>query len=98
MLFSELFKIQRDPEDDWFDPILDVVTEVFIDPFLLFENENEKFNDAHKEIVNFFSEAFKLATISSRKSESVVEKKLERMLTFPEVDEICLGYSGNRRT
>ncbi|MCP3032376.1 hypothetical protein LF817_13605 [Halobacillus sp. A1] len=95
MLFTEQFKLQQNPEDDWFDPILDVDTEVFIDPFLLFEYENENFNDAHKKIVNFFSDAFKLAATSSRKSESLVEKKLERILTFPEVDEICLGYSGN---
>ncbi|MGY4691009.1 hypothetical protein [Salibacterium sp. K-3] len=95
MLFSEIHEIQKDSTDTWFDPILDVDTELFIDPFLLFEYEKAPFTQTHNKIIHFFNEAFKLGAKSSRSKGSIIENKLQRMVTFPEVDEICLGYSGN---
>jgi hypothetical protein len=34
--FSDQFNITRGTKDDWFDPILESDTKVFVDPFLLF--------------------------------------------------------------
>jgi hypothetical protein len=36
MLFSDAYGIQRTAEDDWFDPLLNLDTKLFIDPFLLY--------------------------------------------------------------
>ena len=36
MLASAHFEITRQKADDWFDPILNADTELFIDPFLIF--------------------------------------------------------------
>lgn len=35
MLFSELYSVIKSQDEIWFDPILDVDTKLFIDPFLL---------------------------------------------------------------
>ncbi|ARW05750.1 hypothetical protein [Bacillus atrophaeus] len=77
----------------WFDPILDVDTKLFIDPFLLFSYSEKHFNNAHSKIIEFFNEAFLLAAKSSGVPSSLSYKKLISMLTFPEVEEICLGYT-----
>ena len=38
MLASAHFNIKRIGTDDWFDPILDADTELFVDPFLVFKD------------------------------------------------------------
>ncbi|MFD1415701.1 hypothetical protein [Oceanobacillus jeddahense] len=93
MLFSELHQIKRENVDDWFDPILDIDTKLFIDPFLLFKHPNKSFVDCHDKIIKFFNEAFILAAKSKGIPTNLSYKKLLNMLTFPEVDELCLGYT-----
>ena len=39
MLFSEAFDIEIDGSEPWFDPILHIDTKLFIDPFLIFQNQ-----------------------------------------------------------
>jgi hypothetical protein len=41
MLASKYLKVVRDAQDDWFDPILNADTELFLDPFLIFEDTNK---------------------------------------------------------
>ena len=93
MLFSELHQIKRLDIDDWFDPILDMDTKLFIDPFLLFKYPHDDFVNCHKKIIRFFNEAFMLAAKSRGIPTNLSYKKLLGMLTFPEVDELCLGYT-----
>ncbi|WP_370695790.1 hypothetical protein AB0764_26870 (plasmid) [Priestia megaterium] len=93
MLFSELYSITKSKDESWFDPILDVDTKLFIDPFLLFSYSEQPFNNAHSKIIEFFNEAFILAAKSRGFPDSLSYKKLVSMLTFPEVEEICLGYT-----
>ncbi|OXS75076.1 hypothetical protein [Domibacillus enclensis] len=93
MLFSELYQIKRGTEEDWFDPILDIDTKLFIDPFLLFKYSNGHFANCHDKIIKFFNEAFMLAAKGKGVTTNLSYKKLLGMLTFPEVDEICLGYT-----
>jgi len=40
MLASKHFGIERNATDDWFDPILNADTELFVDPFLIFKDGN----------------------------------------------------------
>ncbi|MGG1338723.1 hypothetical protein ABE196_20080 [Bacillus subtilis] len=93
MLFSELYSVIKSQDEIWFDPILDVDTKLFIDPFLLFSSPEEHFKNAHSKVIQFFNEAFILAAKSSGVPSSLYYKKLISMLTFPEVEEICLGYT-----
>jgi len=91
--FSQTYKIKKTKEDDWFDPILDTDVKLFLDPFLISHTEHPLFQNTHKDIVRFFQHAFKLvATANSTKNERLKRTTLE-MLSFPEVFELCLGYS-----
>ncbi|UMR27001.1 hypothetical protein MK616_03515 [Bacillus amyloliquefaciens] len=93
MLFSELHQIKRRSAKDWFDPILDIDTKLFIDPFLLFKHPNKHFAKCNNKIIQFFNEAFLLGAKSKGIPSNLSYKKLLAMLTFPEVEEICLGYT-----
>lgn len=94
MLFSEVFNITRGNGDDWFDPILDSDTRLFIDPFLLYETQNPAFAHAHDKITDFFNRAFILAAESTPPSiKNIKYRILQKMMMFPEVKEICLGYA-----
>jgi hypothetical protein len=39
------------PDDDWFDPIPTEDTPLYVDPFLVFEDESPLFFDAHYLVV-----------------------------------------------
>jgi len=94
MKFSDQFGVTRDERDDWFDTILSVDTLLFLDPFLLYANEQAHFVGSHKQVVAFFNAAFKLIARSGGNPKSLPWKKAEAMLRLPEVEELCLGYTG----
>ena len=79
-------------EEDCFDPILVADTELFVDPFAVFDETEGVFSNAFDKIIIFFNEAFKLAAQTPDRL-GVRYTKLESMMTFPEVNEIGLGYS-----
>ena len=58
MLASSHFGIARTEADEWFDPILDRDTELFVDPFLVFKEASDPWSTAHDEIVAHFNRAF----------------------------------------
>ena len=93
MKFSQVFEIQRMPEDDWFDPILSVDTQLFIDPFLLYDSEAGLFVGSHEQVIRFFSEAYKLIAQSAGNTSSQRYRKALTILLFPEAQELCLGYA-----
>lgn len=80
--------------EECFDPILVADTELFIDPFSVFDEKDGVFEDSFNKIIRFFNEGFKLAAKCSNK-QGIYYKKLESMMTFPEVNEIGLGYSSS---
>jgi hypothetical protein len=94
VLASKHFDLIRGDDDQWFDPILDHDTKLFLDPFLIFKRRVKGFENAHDELVKFFNEAFKLAAESRGKRHHPAHQKLESMLLFPEASEFCLGYAG----
>ncbi|MBO9703649.1 MAG: hypothetical protein J7604_25820 [Sporocytophaga sp.] len=93
MLFSKVYSIQKDRNDDWFDPILTLDTLLFIDPLLIFEKYHPGFIHASGKIIEFFNKAFEIAARSTGNSQDLRHKQLLKMLVFPEVRELCLGYS-----
>lgn len=55
MLFSDAFGLQHTEQDDWFDPLLNLDTKLFIDPFLLYNDERGEFVSSHAEVIRFFN-------------------------------------------
>ena len=93
MFFSKEFGISRSEDHDWFDPRLDDDTKLFIDPFLVFESDIPYFKDASDKFLGFFQSAFELAARTNGSKTGNDYEKLRNILTFPEVPEVCLGYS-----
>lgn len=78
---------------DCFDPILVTDTKLFVDPFSVFDETDGIFSKSFEKIMLFFNEAFKLAANTHRDKNSILFKKLESMMMFPEINELGLGYS-----
>ena len=93
MKFSTIFKVTPDENDNWFDPILKKDTKLFIDPFLIFDTKDPLFIDCHKKTIDFFENGFEIAAVSKPNDTDIRYKQLKRMMSFPEVAEICLGYA-----
>jgi len=93
MKFSEAFSITKDANDDWFDPILNFDTRLFIDPFLIFKHGDNLFSKAHEKIITFFNEALKIVAETNGNKDVISYKKARLILIFPEVSELYLGYS-----
>jgi hypothetical protein len=93
MIFSEHFKIKRTEIDDWFDPILFTDTRLFVDPFLIFDNEKAIFVGSHAEIVQFFDYVFQLVAKSQGVRTSRDWERATSLLELHEVRELCIGYS-----
>lgn len=98
MKFSEHYSITKGAEDDWFDPVLNIDTKLFIDPFLIYSSETGNFIGSHDDIISFFNNVFMLLAKSSGNPRTVPWKKAENLLKIREVSELCLGYtkSGTR--
>ena len=93
MKFSEAFQIQLLGDEEWFDPILNRDTKLFLDPFLVFKSTDILFAPCHDKIIRFFNEAFVTGAKSTKSTKDVRYRNLLHSMNFPEVSEICLGYS-----
>ena len=93
MKFSQQFKITRDDSDDWFDPDMDRDTELFIDPFLLYNSKSKIFKNAHQRVIDFFNIVFKLVARSHGQHESKHFKEAVKLLQLGEFSGIWLGYT-----
>lgn len=93
MLASKSFSIVRSRQDDWFDPILDADTKLFVDPFLVFTESDAYWQGAHDDIIRHFDHAFQLIAEGNRNSHSTQYKKALHLLVFTEPKELCLGYT-----
>jgi hypothetical protein len=91
--FSQHFSIKRKKGDDWFDPVLDTDTSLFVDPFLIFSDTSAAWAGAHDELIGFFNSCFTLIAESNGNQNSVSYRKGIALLHFPEPREFCLGYS-----
>jgi hypothetical protein len=93
MLATTQFSVNRGADDDWFDPILNADTCVFVDPFLIFRETDEFWAGAHDRIIAHFDQVFLLIAEGNRNPESIQYKKALDLLLFPEPRELCLGYT-----
>jgi hypothetical protein len=95
MLFSEQFNVTMTGADDWFNPILFTDTKLFIDPFLIFDDEKGAFMGSHAEIVQFFDFVFKLIAKSSGNVAAREWQHAIVLLELGKVHELCIGYTGS---
>lgn len=93
MYASDYFNITRGDKDDWFDPILNADTQLFVDPFLIFQDGQELWKEAYEHIISHFDHAFTLIAESNFNSNSLAYKKALDLLVFTEPSELCLGYT-----
>jgi hypothetical protein len=93
MLASKHFSIKRTAQDDWFDPILNADTDLFLDPFLVFKEGAGFWSDAHTRIIKHFDRAFLLISEGNCNAKSLQYKKAVALLIFREPRELCLGYT-----
>jgi hypothetical protein len=93
MLASVHFRIKRTPADDWFDPIVDADTELFVDPFLVFKESRGFWNGAHAALINHFNRAFMMIAQGNLNPSALAFKKALALLAFKEPKELCLGYT-----
>jgi hypothetical protein len=91
--FSQEFNVVRTPDDDWFDSVLTVDTRLFLDPFLIYAQPFDPFQQAHSKMVVYFNSAFKLVAESQGNAAHPSWIRAVDLLMFPEVSELCLGFS-----
>ncbi|MFH5208606.1 hypothetical protein ACHIPZ_10400 [Antrihabitans sp. NCIMB 15449] len=94
MQFSEYFDIDTDEDDEWFDPILDTDTRLFVDPFLIFKESDGLWSTAHAELIEYFDRAFNLLSGYEDSKQSLQYRRVVSLMKFPEPQEFCLGYVG----
>src|SRR6266542_5008265 len=93
MYFSQAFDVTRSQADDWFDPILDTDTKLFVDPFLIFQDADVFWRGAHDRLIEHFNVCFTLIAKGNRDRRTVPYRKALALLHFPEPREFCLGYT-----
>ncbi|TRO62492.1 hypothetical protein [Streptomyces sp. IB201691-2A2] len=93
MYFSERFQIEYAAEFDWFDPILENDTLLFVDPFLVFADTDADWHQAYGEMMEYFQSAFELLASSQLKPQHQYFKRTLSLMEFPEPSEFRLGFA-----
>jgi hypothetical protein len=95
--FSAYFGVKRRPSDDWFDPDVAVDTKLFLDPFLLVDEEPRQdslWARAHDLLIAHFARCYDLLARGASAG-TMSEKVVLGLLSFPEPSELCLGYTAS---
>lgn len=93
MRFSEQFGITPVGDDDWFDLEATQDTPLYVDPFLVFDDNDPFWSTSRDVVTNFFVTALTYIKKAEGKKHSQAWLKAERLLTFPEPKEFALGLS-----
>ena len=93
MQFSDHFDLGDQTGAEWFDLFLNLDTELFVDPFLIYGNEKNEFVGSHDEIIRFFADVFAEIAKSGGDKTSAPYMRAVSRLTFPEFEEASLGLT-----
>jgi hypothetical protein len=93
MRFSDEFNVEETADNEWFNPYLTIDSRLFVDPFLVYQTSIAEFQDAHDEVIDYFQSVFTLTSRFLGSESNKVKQKAISLLTFPEVEEACLGYT-----
>ncbi len=93
--FSTYFEVDKTLLDNYgaYDINLIMDTPLFIDPFLLFNSEDAKYQELHQQIIDYLIFLKDQAQINFSGNE--LKAHLRSYYIFPEVKECWLGYSEN---
>lgn len=94
MLFSEKYNIEKYWEKEWFNPVLETDVPLFIDPYLIENSDIPEFKNGRQKLNNFFKEVIKkIVDYHAKDQKKKVFEIMKKVLIFPEVYQLCLGYS-----
>jgi hypothetical protein len=93
MYFSEAYEITNPEQYEWFDPILELDTKLFVDPFLVFGDDDPLWANAHNSVIDYFQQAFELLARSGDNTDHQFYRRAVSLMTFPEPKEVRLGYT-----
>jgi hypothetical protein len=91
--FSELYGFTYKPENDWFNPLLNEDTHLYVDPFQIFATKDDQWSGGHERLMRFFQMTLELLSSSDFNEDAPAFKKGAGLLMFPEPPEFCLGVS-----
>lgn len=74
------------------DPILGIDTRLFIDPSLLRHTDVPELTASHERVTEHFSNVIRVVRQIKKEGDSLW-RAADKMLTFPEMDGLCIGYS-----
>ncbi len=100
MLFSQMYELTPADDDDWFDPDLSSDTKLFVDPMLIWEDDDSFWSSAHGQVVDYFNIVLQLVAQGlpfggEGAAKSTLLTRAERALQFAEPPEFCLGYGSD---
>lgn len=93
MRFSIAAGVDKGKLDDWFDPVLEQDSPLYIDPYLMFEDDDPFWAGCYDRVVEFFETATELVLASGGNPDTPAWRKAMRLLMFPEPHELALGVS-----
>ncbi|KRA24066.1 hypothetical protein ASD65_06230 [Microbacterium sp. Root61] len=93
MYFSEHYGIAVDDETEWFDPLLDIDTPLFVDPFLVYAEEEGFWEGSADIIAGHFERGFTILAGHHESPASLQYKKTVDLMKFPEPGEFGLGVT-----
>lgn len=93
MRFSEHFGLTKADDDDWFDLLLNQDTPLYVDPYLVFDDEDPHWAGSRASFVEYYGRALSLVLRSGGVENSPAWRSAIRLLKCPEPNEFCLGMS-----
>lgn len=93
MRFTEQHRVERPADADWFDLNVEMDSPLYVDPFLLFDDNDPNWASAHDGVLEFFDTALSLLRAADGHRDSLHWQKAERFLLFPEPKEFALGLA-----
>lgn len=76
------------------DPILGIDTRLFIDPSLIKHTRIAELSGCTGKIENYFSDVLRIIKQIAKESD-IFWRRADKLLTFPEVHGLCIGYSSH---
>lgn len=92
MYFSEAFALEIEESDDWFDSLLEVDTQLFVDPFLMYAESDGFWSDSGERLAEHFQRSFEILAGHQANPRSIQYRKVLDLMLFPEPEEFGLGY------
>jgi hypothetical protein len=92
MYFSDAFPMTP-PDGEWFNPLMEIDTQFFVDPFLIFSEHIGTWETAGQRMGEYFQTAFEILAGHHTRPDSLQYRKTVQLMLFPEPQEFGLGFA-----